>query len=174
MIFVDRIFLYVLCRLLYCCHYYYIQKHPGWCLGGIRVRACSWESFHLLCNSEAGQRFSAVSLEEPHRCLSISSHTFAHELPPLHVFFPLPAQKICHAVCISTPTQPQLSAPCPLHCRRQHPHPSSGFHSGVVPLQTEQSLLPVTSCAASHPPNILMLAYIFCWSIYEVCLTYQN
>lgn len=145
---------------------------PRLALGKYIRNTQSWESFHRLCNSEAGQRLSAVTLQEPPRCLSISPHTFTHELPPLCVFLPLPAQKTCHAVCVSTPTQAQLSAPRPLRCQRQHPVFPPASRVGSFPCKRSNLLCEIQ--ATSHPPNRLMLADIFCWSIYGVSLIYEN
>lgn len=121
------------------------------------VHACTLRARKAFASSatqkqDGGSQQSPV--ERAFSCLSISSHTFTHELPPLHVFFPLPAHRTCHAVCISTPTQPQLSAPSPLHCQRQHPILPPASSTGSFPHKgLEQSLLLVTGCAASHSPT---------------------
>lgn len=89
-------FVYIYIYILISCAGYYlativtfqsIQAH----LWGVFV--CTQEILRLLCNSEAGQRLSAGTLEESPPRLSTSSHTLTHELPPLHPSSPVPAQQ---------------------------------------------------------------------------------
>lgn len=69
---------YVLCKLLYYCHYYYVQKCPNKALGRTCLHTQSQESFRLLCNSEAGRRLSAVTCR---KSLLVSLHFFPHVHP---------------------------------------------------------------------------------------------